>query len=133
MKHLCLCAFTILSLAAGGCTRGDLAPQAITAVTLIDGTPNPPVGPANIVIRRGRVAAAGPEQAVPIPGDAEKIDGRGLFVFPLDPKQPIRVGADANLLLLKVNPAIETNYRKHIAGRMEIGRWTLYPTDEQQN
>lgn len=127
MKPLCLCVLALLSLAAGGCARGDLATQAIAGVTLIDGTPNPPVSLANIVIKRGRVAAAGAEAAAPIPAGAEKIDGRGLFVFPLDPKQPIRVGADANLLLLKVNPAIEVDYLKHVAGRMEIGRWTLYP------
>lgn len=132
MKYLCLCVLASLGIAAGGCARGDLAPQAITGVTLIDGTPQPPVSPANIVIERGRVIAAGPENSVAIPKDAEKIDGSGLFVFPLDPKQPIRVGADANLLLLKVNPATETDYLKYVSGRMEIGRWTQYPAHAQR-
>lgn len=127
MKYLCLCVLVLGGLAGLGCARGDLAPLAIAGAALIDGTPNPPVVPANIVIRRGRVAAAGPAERVPIPEDAEKIDARGLFVFPLDPKQPIRIGADANLLLLKVNPAVEADYLKYVAGRMEIGRWTLYP------
>ncbi|MBA3975193.1 MAG: hypothetical protein C0504_13375 [Candidatus Solibacter sp.] len=131
MKHLCLCVLALLGIAAAGCARGDLAPQAITGVTLIDGTPNPPLSPANIVVERGRVVAAGPRESVPIPKDAEKIDGRGLFVFPLDPNQPIRVGADANLLLLNVNPALEQNYLKYVSGRMEIGRWTQYPAHAQ--
>lgn len=129
---MCLSVLALACFAAGGCARGDLAPQAIAGVTLIDGSPNPPISPANIVIERGRVTMAGPSDSVPIPGGAEKIDGRGLFVFPLDPKMPIRIGADANLLLLKVNPAIETGYLKHIYGRMEIGRWTLYPANEQR-
>lgn len=124
--------FALLNLAVGGCARGDLAPQAITGVTLIDGTPHPPVSPANIVIERGRVIAAGSVDSVPIPKDAEMIDGSGLFVFPLDPRQPIRVGADANLLLLNVNPATETDYRKYVSGRMEIGRWTQYPAHAQR-
>jgi hypothetical protein len=127
LRFLCLCVLALGGLAGLGCARGDLAPQAIAGATLIDGTPNPPVSPANIVIRQGRVVAAGPEDKVPIPAGAEKIDGRGLYAFPLDPKEPVRIGADANLLLLKVNPALENDYLKHVAGRMEIGRWTLYP------
>lgn len=127
MKYLCLCVLVLFGLACAGCSHGDEAPQAIAGVTLIDGTPDPPVAPANLVIRRGRVVAAGPAEKVLIPEGAERIDGRGLFVFPLDPKQPVRIGADANLLLLKVNPALETNYLKYVAGRMEFGRWKMYP------
>lgn len=114
---LCLCA----------CERGDLAVQAIESATLIDGTPQPPISPANIVVRRGRIERAGPAGTTPIPTGAERIAGSGLFVFPLDPLVPIQPGADANLVLLDVNPALEPDYLKHVVGRMEIGRWTKYP------
>jgi len=116
-----------LVLCLGGCSRGDNAVQAIMGATLLDGTPNPPVSPANVIVRRGRIVAAGPIADVPVPSDADRIPAFGLYVFPLDPREPIRAGADANLLLLRVNPAVEQDYLKFVAGRMEIGRWTKYP------
>ena len=127
MRQLCLSIALLLAFGAIACSRGDFDVQAITGVTLIDGTPQPPVSQANVVVQRGRIVAAGPAASVPVPPDATRTDGGGLFVFPLDPLVPIRVGADANLLLLKVNPAVEPDYLKHVAGRMKIGRWTLDP------
>ncbi len=127
MKYLCAAVVLSLVLCLGGCSRGDNAVQAIMGATLLDGTPNPPVSPANVIVRRGRIVAAGPIADVPVPSDADRIPAFGLYVFPLDPREPIRAGADANLLLLRVNPAVEQDYLKFVAGRMEIGRWTKYP------
>ncbi len=127
MKYLCASAVLSLALCLGGCSRGDQAVHAIVGATLLDGSPNPPVSPANVLVRRGRILAAGPAADVPIPSDAGRIPAAGWFVFPLDPREPIRAGADANLLILTVNPAIEQDYLKYVAGRMEIGRWTKYP------
>jgi len=123
---LCRLAALVLAICLGGCVHGDLAVQAIEGANLFDGTPNPPVSPANVVVRRGRIERAGPAAQTPIPSDAERIAAAGLYVFPLNPLEPIRAGADANLLLLDVNPAVEPDYLKHVVGRMEIGRWTKY-------
>ena len=130
MKYLCASAVLSLALCAGACSRGDQAVQAIAGGTLVDGSPNPPVSPSTVLVKRGRIVAAGPAADVPIPPDANRIPAAGLFVFPLDPREPIRAGADANLLLLKVNPAVEQDYLKNVAGRMETGRWTKYPRNE---
>ncbi len=130
MKSFFVSAALLCALCLGGCSRGDRAVQAIVGATLLDGSPNPPVSPSTVLVRRGRILAAGPSAGIPIPEDANRIPATGLYVFPLDPREPIRAGADANLLILKVNPAVEQDYLKHVAGRMEIGRWTKYPTNE---
>jgi len=122
-----LLAVPALALALGCCSRGDLGTQAIEGVTLIDGTPKAPVSPATLIIERGRVIQFGPSNEITVPADAERISGAGLYVFPLDPLVPIQRGADANLILLSVNPALEPDYSKYVTGRMEIGRWTKYP------
>jgi hypothetical protein len=128
MKYLCAVAVLVLALAAGACGGADLSVIAIRDATLFNGTPNPPVSPANVVIRRGRILAAGDAATVKIPDGAEITDGTGLFVFPLDPSSTILPGGDANLLLLSVNPGTDPNYMKHVNGQMKIGRWTVRPT-----
>jgi imidazolonepropionase-like amidohydrolase len=55
---------------------------AITGATLIDGTGAPPVRDAVLVVRGGRIAAAGPRSRVPVPAGARVIDGRGRYVIP---------------------------------------------------
>ena len=49
---------------------------------LVDGTDKPPVEDATIVIRAGRVAAAGAGNAVPIPAGTKVIDVRGKTIVP---------------------------------------------------
>lgn len=128
MSAISLLAVPVLALGLGGCSRGDLGIQAIEGATLIDGTPKPPVTPATLIIERGRVIQFGPSNEIPVPAGAESIAAAGLCVFPLDPLVPIQRGADANLVLLSVSPALEPDYMKYVSGRMEIGRWTKYPT-----
>ena len=53
---------------------------AITNVTLATGDGGEPVANATVVMRDGRIVAAGP--GVPVPGDAQRIDGGGKWVAP---------------------------------------------------
>jgi imidazolonepropionase-like amidohydrolase len=55
---------------------------AIVGGTLIDGTGIPAVPDATVVIREGRIVAAGPRSEVNIPKDAEMVDARGKTVLP---------------------------------------------------
>jgi hypothetical protein len=65
-------------------SRGALAPGtfAIANVALIAMTADAVVSPATVVVRDGRIVAAGPAASVRIPGDARRIDGAGKFVMP---------------------------------------------------
>ena len=56
--------------------------KAFTGLTLIDGTDRPPVANATIVVRDGRIVAAGPSNRVTIPAGAERIALDGKFVIP---------------------------------------------------
>jgi Raf kinase inhibitor-like YbhB/YbcL family protein len=55
---------------------------AFTGLTLIDGTDRPPVPKATIVVRDGRIVAAGPAGAVTIPDGAERVALDGKTVIP---------------------------------------------------
>jgi imidazolonepropionase-like amidohydrolase len=56
--------------------------RAFTGATLIDGTDRPPVADATIVVRDGRVVAAGPARSVTIPAGAERVALTGKTVMP---------------------------------------------------
>jgi imidazolonepropionase-like amidohydrolase len=55
---------------------------AILGGTLIDGTGAAPVTDAAVVIRKGRIAAAGPRSKVKIPKHANLVDAKGKFILP---------------------------------------------------
>ncbi len=55
---------------------------AIAGATLIDGTGAAPVADSVVVVRNGRIAAAGRRAKVAIPKDAAMIDGRGSTLLP---------------------------------------------------
>ncbi|HEV2147659.1 MAG TPA: amidohydrolase family protein [Longimicrobiaceae bacterium] len=55
---------------------------AIVGARLVDGTGRPPVADAVVLIRDGRIAAAGPRSAVPIPRGTPRVDARGKTVLP---------------------------------------------------
>ncbi len=66
------------------CARSAPAP-AITVLTgarLIDGTGRQPIEDATVVIRNGRVQAAGPATTVPIPAGAVRVDVTGKTLTP---------------------------------------------------
>jgi imidazolonepropionase-like amidohydrolase len=56
--------------------------KAFTGLTLIDGTDTPPVVNATLVVRDGRVLAAGPSSRVAVPASAERIALDGKTVIP---------------------------------------------------
>lgn len=56
--------------------------RAFTGATLIDGTDRPPVANATIVVRDGRIVAAGPASAVAVPVAAERVALDGKTVIP---------------------------------------------------
>src|SRR4030095_9187109 len=56
--------------------------KAFTGATLIDGTDRAPITNATIVVRDGRVVAAGPAASVSVPAGAERISLAGKTVIP---------------------------------------------------
>lgn len=56
--------------------------KAFTGLTLIDGTDRPPVANATLVVRDGRVVAAGASSRVAIPAGAERVALNGKTVIP---------------------------------------------------
>jgi len=56
--------------------------MALVHGTLIDGTGRDPVADAIVLIRDGRIVAAGAPDAVPIPPDAERVDVGGGYILP---------------------------------------------------
>lgn len=118
----------ILLLASGACRQDSHSvPQAILGAMLIDGTPHPPIADSVVLVRHGKVEAAGPAGSIAVPDGFHRIQARGRFLFPIALSQTIRVGEEANLLLLSVNPAADPDYQKKVIGRMESGRWVQYP------
>ena len=55
---------------------------AIVGAQLIDGTGSDPVADSVIVVRDGRVQAAGPRDTTPVPAGAEVIDAAGKTIIP---------------------------------------------------
>lgn len=56
--------------------------RAFTGFTLIDGTGRAPVRNATLLVRDGRIVAAGPAARVPIPAGADRVALNGKFVMP---------------------------------------------------
>jgi imidazolonepropionase-like amidohydrolase len=55
---------------------------AITGATLVDATGAPPVEDAVVIVRNGRIVAAGPRASVPIPSGMSVINAKGLTLLP---------------------------------------------------
>jgi imidazolonepropionase-like amidohydrolase len=81
-RFLALGAF-VMSLPAPSLRAQPTLPvRAFTGATLIDGTTRAPIANATIVVRSGRVVAAGPSNAVRVPAGAERIALDGKTVIP---------------------------------------------------
>jgi hypothetical protein len=111
----------ILGLAGCDFLYHERAVYAIEGATLMDGNALPPIAPAVVVVEDGKITAMGAASEVAIPRQAQRIDGRGKFVFPIS--QPLKVGGPADLIVCTVNPARDPDYKKYIFGRMDNGRW----------
>lgn len=72
----------LLAAATALAAQAPAATKAFTGFTLIDGTDRPPVPNAVLVIRNGRVVAAGPAASVTIPAGAQRVALPGKFVIP---------------------------------------------------
>lgn len=55
---------------------------ALTGGQLIDGTGRPPIADATIIVRAGKIAAAGPRVSIAIPSGTRTIDVRGASIAP---------------------------------------------------
>ena len=77
--RLLLCAAAFLAI-PGAVMSQTGATKAFTGATLIDGTERAPVANATIVVRDGRVVAAG--RGVAVPPGAERVPLDGKFVIP---------------------------------------------------
>ena len=82
-----LCALAVASACGGSSTAPEPTPSPPSALalvngTLIDGTGAPPVADAVVVTSGGRIVAAGPRAAVPVPAEARVLDVRGATVLP---------------------------------------------------
>lgn len=71
-----------IALVAFGAAPVGAQLRAFTGATLIDGTARAPVPNATLVLRDGRVAAAGPASQVTIPAGAERVALDGKVIMP---------------------------------------------------
>lgn len=67
---------------AGSQAGATSAGLALVGGTLVDGTGGPAIPDSAVVIRKGRIVAAGPESQVKIPKRAQVIDTRGKTILP---------------------------------------------------
>jgi imidazolonepropionase-like amidohydrolase len=76
-------ALLALLVAACGCRAPEEGHmKAIIGAVLIDGLGGPPLSNSVVVIVGNRIRAAGAASAVPIPAEADKIDGSGRYLVP---------------------------------------------------
>ena len=71
----------VVSLTGTG-AQTPAAVKAFTGARLIDGTDRAPIPDATIVVRGGRIVAAGPSSSVQVPAGAERIALNGKTVIP---------------------------------------------------
>ena len=79
---LLLAAVTSVRMVSPHAAGPDPEPLAITSVTVLTMTSDRPLKNATVVVRGGRIAAVGPAGSTPVPSDARRIDGRGMFLMP---------------------------------------------------
>ena len=72
-----------LALLLAGCKPLEQpAVISIVGAVVIDGTGGPPISDSVLTIENGRIRAVGTRASLPVPPEAEKIDGAGKFVTP---------------------------------------------------
>ncbi len=84
-------------------------PLAITGATLIDGSGEPPLPDATVVVEDGRFTRVGPGTTTPPPAGVEVIDARGKFMIPGLCDMHVHVGtAETEHLPLYVSAGVTT-------------------------
>lgn len=76
----CFALFLLASVGPAQAQDGRLT--AFTGATLFDGTERSPVPNATLLVRDGRVVAAGPANAISIPAGAQRVALDGKFIVP---------------------------------------------------
>jgi imidazolonepropionase-like amidohydrolase len=56
--------------------------KVIVGAVLLDGQGGPPMSDSVVVVAEGRIQAAGPRSSVPIPQEADEVDGSSRFLVP---------------------------------------------------
>src|SRR6202045_564378 len=72
----------LLIILAGCKANQESKVKAIIGAVLIDGNGGPPITDSGVVVSRSRIRAAGARANVPIPAEADKINGSGKFLTP---------------------------------------------------
>jgi len=88
-----------ISMAAAVCLfsckpSGEGHPKAILGAILIDGDGGPPLSNSVVIVADGRIHAAGPPSGIPIPADADRINGSAKFLIPA----PLDISQGAKLI-----------------------------------
>lgn len=102
---------------------GNAPAQVIVGAGLVDARNHVSVPYSVIVIKGGKIEAAGPQASVPVPRDSDKISGLGKFVASNTPGKTIQAGDPADLLILTANPELDPAFRDKVERRMIGGRW----------
>src|SRR5579864_897151 len=74
--------FSLLIVLAGCKANDESKVKAIIGAVLIDGNGGPPITDSVVVVSGSRIRAAGARANVPIPAEADKINGAGKFLTP---------------------------------------------------
>src|SRR5436305_14631636 len=73
-----------LTILLFGCaTTPESHSKAFLGAVLIDGTGGPPLSNSIVVTAADRIRSVGPRSAIPIPAEADKIDGSGKCIVPV--------------------------------------------------
>jgi imidazolonepropionase-like amidohydrolase len=92
----------ILTLLLAGCKPPEQPlVTSIVGAVLIDGTGGPPISDSVVTIENGRIRAAGSRDSLPVPPEAQKIDGAGKFIVPAPINVAQRDPALPNILSLR--------------------------------
>lgn len=109
--------------------RADLVIVGGTLInaTVIDGavtgnTSGESIENAIIIIRDGRIVAAGPQSHVPFPKGVNTLDARGKWIVHGPEATQIKEGQPADLLILESDPRLEGQSRPKIFKVIQAGK-----------
>ncbi len=80
IRRVAVSVLGVLALTAGPVHSQDRPVRAFVGATLFDGSGHPPIKEGVLLVREGRILAAG--AGLPVPAAAERIDLAGRFVIP---------------------------------------------------
>ena len=112
------------ALATVACSQPQNAPvQVIVGAALVDGSNHVTVPYSVVVVKDGKIDAAGPQPSIPVPRDSAKVNGIGKYLVAANPGKSIQAGDPADLLLVTASPEHDPAFREKVERRMTAGRW----------